>query len=136
MAALYVLFRTIGEALFLNILVLQLKGLLFLSVFLKHIVSSFPKLAFCLCDEKKKKKKESKYSDYCYKDGGRGLILLSLKCFWHCSNVFSVTETYLECFSFPLINCNSWNTDALKSFTVRLYDLTIEYCKYTCLTSQ
>lgn len=58
MAALYVLFRTIGEALFLNILVLQLKGLLFLSVFLKHIVSSFPKLAFCLCDGKKKKKRK------------------------------------------------------------------------------
>lgn len=129
----YVLFRTIDEALFLNILVLQLKGLLFLSVFLKH---SFFLSKISLLSLWRQKKKKRKYSDYCYKDGGKGLILLSLKCFWHCSNVFSVTETYLECFSFPLINCNSWNTDALKSFAVRLYDPTIEYCKYTCLTSQ
>lgn len=76
------------------------------------------------------------YFDYCYKGGEKGLILLSLKCTWHYSNVFSVTETYLQCFSFPLINCNFWNTAALKSLTVRLYDLAIEYCKYTCLTSQ
>lgn len=37
--------------------------------------------------------------DYFCRDGGKGLILLSLKCFCHYSNVFSVTETYLECFS-------------------------------------
>lgn len=47
----------------------------------------------------------------------KGLMQLSLKCFWHCSNVFSVTETYLECFSFPLRNCNSWDTAALKGLT-------------------
>lgn len=53
MAALYISYSEPLMRLSLNILVLQLKELLFLSVFLKH-VSSFPKLAFCLCDDKKK----------------------------------------------------------------------------------
>ena len=94
--------RTIDEALFLNITCFLTGNTV------HHMVSSFPKLVFC--DKKKS-------ISYCYKGGRKGLILLSLKCFWHCSNLFSVTETYLEYFSFPLIHCNSWNTAAFKSLT-------------------
>lgn len=102
----YFLFITIEEALFLNILVLHYFSLSKPCCFFLSKISR-------LSDKKK-------YFDYCYKDGGKGPILLSLKCFCHCSNVFSITETYLKCFSFPLINCNSWNTAAFKSLTVRL----------------
>lgn len=95
------LIRTIEEALFLNILVLHYFS------FSKPCWFFLSKINLLSSWQKKRK-------DYCYKDGGKGIILLSLKSICHYSNVFSVTETYLECFSFPLINCNSWNTAALK----------------------
>lgn len=87
------LIQNLDEAIFLNILAFWQKPYPIVSLPTTHTKS-----AFCLCDKK--------YFDYSHIDGGKGLILLSLKCFCHCSNVFSVTETYLECFSFPLINCN------------------------------